>query len=105
MRLQSQYTWGSCCRRCLRGCRRLCWLDHQLLGLVGGRPYGLLTVLALGGPEDGLDGVHERMGTLAAGVLEVVQIQGPDHAAAQPQLTDKLRLERLWFSTKDGADQ
>ena len=65
------------------------FLQHTRIipGLVTGLPW----------PEDLLNGVHERMVTLAAGVPEVVQVQGPDHCPAESVVPDELRLLPVHF--------
>ena len=71
------------------------FLQHTRIipGLVTGLPW----------PEDLLDGVHERMVTLAAGVPEVVQVQGPDHATSKVHLTDILGLKSTVDTFLNGA--
>ena len=46
----------------------------------------------LGGTEDILHGVHQRVGSLAAQVPEVVQVEGPDHAAPEALIPDVVTL-------------
>jgi hypothetical protein len=50
---------------------------HQLFGLLSRRRRRLRALVpaeTFRGPENRLDGVHERMGALAARVFEVVQV-------------------------------
>ena len=51
-------------------------------------------ILALGHGEHVLDGGEERVGSLAAAVVEVVQVERPDHAAAKTHLAHVLGLKR-----------
>ena len=48
--------------------------------------------LFLGGTEDILHGVHQRVGALPAQVPEVVQVEGPDHAAPEALVPDVVTL-------------
>lgn len=45
-------------------------------------------------PQDSVDSAEERVGFAAAAVAEVVEVEGPDHAAAQTHLLDPFGLEK-----------
>ena len=48
--------------------------------------------LFLGGTQDILHGVHQRVGSLPAQVPEVVQVECPDHAAPEALVPDVVTL-------------